>query len=328
MASTDENATDGGLRRFAIALSFPGEHRRFVKNVATYLAEDLGRERVFFDEWHQAELRGTGADLKLEKIYREQALLVIPFFSEHYEKKWCQIEWHAIRALLAERRKEDAVVPVHLDGTRIEGWESIDLGIRRGRRSARVVADEILAAFRHRYPSGLKATTSPPPIVPTIPSEYTGWLQRECADVGLLGLRVAQGQAVRLNHVYVPATTMVRRFEAATQPTERLRGRRGTPDAPPGPSPLDLPGRGYAGMIPEGAEREVPALLLNLLDEQSLYVHGAPGSGKSTFCRWVAWLLCEGKFPAAEIKAPKEFQERFPDRLRGKLPLLVRLREF
>lgn len=304
MASHDRDS-----RRFAIALSFPGEHRRFVKNVATHLAEVLGRERVFFDDWHGAELKGTGADLKLKRIYREQSSLVVPFFSEHYEKMWCQIEWHAIRTVLAERRDDDAVVPVHLDGTRIEGWESIDLGIRRGRRSARVVAEDILEAYRHRYPSD--------GVTPAIPPEYTAWLQRDCTDVGLLGLRVAHGQAVRLNQVYVPATTSVRRFEPSAKDSDRRQGRRGIPNLPEGASLLDEPRHGSAGMVPEGVERDVPALLLNLLDEKSLYVHGDPGSGKSTFCRWVAWLLCEGSFPAAEIPTPAEFQERFPERLRG-----------
>src|SRR3989304_1308117 len=108
------------MRRFAIGLSFPGEHRRLVRNVAIRLADELGKARVFFDEWHEAELRGADADLKLGRIYRDEVDLVVPFFSEHYEKTWCQIEWHAIRVILATRRKDHAVVPVHLDGTRIE----------------------------------------------------------------------------------------------------------------------------------------------------------------------------------------------------------------
>ena len=46
-------------RRFAIALSFPGEHRRFVRNVAERLAQVLGKSRVFFDEWHAAEIEAV-----------------------------------------------------------------------------------------------------------------------------------------------------------------------------------------------------------------------------------------------------------------------------
>ncbi len=51
-------STPGSARRFAIAVSFPGEHRRFVRNVVNRLAEELGKERIFFDEWYEAELLG------------------------------------------------------------------------------------------------------------------------------------------------------------------------------------------------------------------------------------------------------------------------------
>ena len=87
-------------RRFAIAVSFPGEHRRFVRNVVNRLAEVLGRDRVFYDEWYESELVGMDGDLKLRRFYREQSEMVVPFFSEHYDKPWCEIEWHAIRAML------------------------------------------------------------------------------------------------------------------------------------------------------------------------------------------------------------------------------------
>jgi tetratricopeptide (TPR) repeat protein len=139
-------------RRFAIALSFPGEHRRFVKNVAARLAEVLGENRVFYDEWYEAELVGLDGDLKLRRYYREESEIVIPFFSEHYEKDWCQIEWSAIRAMLKTRRKENAVIPIQLDGTRIEGWEEIDFAIRKKSRSARQIADLIIEAYRLRFP--------------------------------------------------------------------------------------------------------------------------------------------------------------------------------
>jgi len=137
-------------KRFAIAVSFPGEHRRFVKNVVTRLAQHLGRERVFFDDWYQPELLGLDADIKLKNIYRDQSELVVPFFSEYYEKDWCQIEWSAIRVILKARRK-DAVVPVQIDGTKVDGWEEIDFAIRKGNRTGKQVADLIFDAYQHRY---------------------------------------------------------------------------------------------------------------------------------------------------------------------------------
>lgn len=142
-------------RRFNIGLSFPGEHRRFVRNVASVLAEHLGKERVFFDEWYNEELTGTALDSKLRKIYRDDCDLVVPFFSAHYAKDWCQLEWHVVRTILLERRKEDAVIPIHLDGTKIEGWEVIDRGIRKGekgRKSGKEIGAALLLICKKRKP--------------------------------------------------------------------------------------------------------------------------------------------------------------------------------
>ena len=155
-------------KRFAIAVSFPGEHRRFARNVVNRLAEALGRDRVFYDQWYEAELLGLDGDLKLKRYYRNQSELIVPFFSEHYEKPWCRVEWHAIRAMLLARRRDDAVVPVEMDGTRIEGWESIDFAIRKGKRIGRQVADLILAVYRHRHPeaapSAVEQVAAPEPV--------------------------------------------------------------------------------------------------------------------------------------------------------------------
>jgi hypothetical protein len=46
-------------RRFAIALSFPGEHRDYVREVAEALStafenDEVGRDRVFYDAWRES----------------------------------------------------------------------------------------------------------------------------------------------------------------------------------------------------------------------------------------------------------------------------------
>jgi hypothetical protein len=135
--------------RFHIALSFPGEHRDFVLKVAEALATRLTRERVFYDEWYEAELLGAGGDLKLQSMYK-QADLVIPFFSEYYSKSWCSLEWETIRGILLNRRREDAVIPVHLDGTDIPGWSEVNFGIRLRDRTPQKISDLILEAFAIR----------------------------------------------------------------------------------------------------------------------------------------------------------------------------------
>lgn len=128
---------------------------------------------------------------------------------------------------------------------------------------------------------------------PAVSSSYRTWLQSQCAELEFQGLKLKHGQAVRLNHVYVPLRTWA--------PGER-RGRL--------------------------LRRVELRPLLNVLGEGSLYVSGVPGSGKSMFCRWVAWLACAGGIPPHEIEAPEGYAEVLDASLKDRLPLLVRLRDF
>ena len=165
---------------------------------------------------------------------------------------------------------------------------------------------------------------SPPPIPPS----YIAWLTEQCKDITPFGMKPAQGQSVCLQQVYVPPVTSPRfspdlpdddagvsenDVTAAGQKRKRPNRK---------PKPLDAVARGAETPEPK------PQVLLHRLGEQSLYVSGDAGTGKSTFCRWVALLVATGNCPPFEVAGPNEFQETFPDSLRGRLPLLVRLREF
>ncbi len=131
-----------------------------------------------------------------------------------------------------------------------------------------------------------------------VPPAYRDWLRREYAKIDL-ELRRKEGHAVRLNNVYVPLTTLASRRVERNGETVLAR-------------------RAFLQAI----------LLLDILGGESLYISGPAGIGKSTFCRWVAWLACEGAMPAQGLAAPEWYAERFPEELRNRLPLLVRLRDF
>jgi formylglycine-generating enzyme required for sulfatase activity len=125
---------------------------------------------------------------------------------------------------------------------------------------------------------------------------YLEWLRGTCESVELLGLDRKEAQSVRLGQVYVPAVTAARPEFA---------------DADSG------------GIYDNRYE-----LLLHRLGENSLYVPGAPGSGKSTFCRWLALCVATGAIPQHPVSVPRPFIEELPEDLRRRFPFLCRLREW
>ncbi|MDV6340249.1 TIR domain-containing protein [Nitrosomonas sp. Is24] len=113
-------------KRFLVALSFPGEHRNFVSQVADVLAESLGKDKVFYDQWYTAELAQPDMDTLLQSFYHKHAELVVPFLCADYErKKWCGLEWRAIRDLIKQRQSKD-IMPMRFDSAEITGFYSID----------------------------------------------------------------------------------------------------------------------------------------------------------------------------------------------------------
>jgi formylglycine-generating enzyme required for sulfatase activity len=126
---------------------------------------------------------------------------------------------------------------------------------------------------------------------------YLAWLRQTCESFELLGLNLKETQNVRLGQVYVPAVT-----EPKDEPAKQRN--------------------------PEALREESHALLLHRLGEESLYLPGAPGAGKTTFCRWLALVVATGSVPGHKIAVAEEFEEKLPGELRGRFPLLCHLREW
>jgi hypothetical protein len=133
-------------RRFAVALTFPGERREFVQKVARFLRDALGTQRVFYDFDFQEELAGPNLDLKLNRIYSEDADLVVVFVCGDYqEKEWCGLEWRAVRSIMKSKsRPDDDIMFLRFDEKNLEGLLPIDGFMDISRRSPRKVADAIL----------------------------------------------------------------------------------------------------------------------------------------------------------------------------------------
>jgi hypothetical protein len=58
-------------KRFKVALSFAGERRDYIAQVAELLASELGKDKVFYDAWYKAELARPNLDVYLQTIYHQ-----------------------------------------------------------------------------------------------------------------------------------------------------------------------------------------------------------------------------------------------------------------
>lgn len=89
-------------RRFTVALSFPGEYRNFVSQVAQELANTLSEERVLYDKFHEEELARLDLHIYLPALYRKDSELIVIFLCAEYARKvWCKLEWRHISQLIA-----------------------------------------------------------------------------------------------------------------------------------------------------------------------------------------------------------------------------------
>ena len=161
-------------QRFKIALSFPGEHRGFVEQVAARLADQVGRDRVLYDKYYEAEFARTDLDTYLQRLYHDESELVAVFLCADYERKdWCGLEWRAIRDLI-KKRQTSTVMPLRFDDTEIPGLFSTDGYVWIGGRSPEEIADLILQRLQVNagQPSALPPSSPvvPPPPAPPSPT--------------------------------------------------------------------------------------------------------------------------------------------------------------
>lgn len=130
-------------KRFLVALSFPGEHRSFVENIAETLAKTLGKSKVFYDQFYEAELARPNLDTYLQHIYHDDADLIVVFICEDYNnKEWCHLEARAIRDLIKKRR-DDEVMFIRVDDGSVDGVFSIDGYVSAKGRPAKKIAELI-----------------------------------------------------------------------------------------------------------------------------------------------------------------------------------------
>jgi hypothetical protein len=104
---------------FEIALSFAGEDRAYVDQVANLL-RDSG-VKVFYDIFEEATLWGKNLYDYLSDVYQNKALYTVMFISESYAHKlWTNHERQAMQARAFQEHQE-YILPARFDDTPIPG---------------------------------------------------------------------------------------------------------------------------------------------------------------------------------------------------------------
>lgn len=106
-------------KKYDVALSFAGEDRHYVKEVAEILR--FSGIEVFYDEFEESYLWGKNLYTYLRSIYSEQALYTIMFCSDSYAKKlWTNLERESAQER-AFRENSEYILPARFDDTKIPG---------------------------------------------------------------------------------------------------------------------------------------------------------------------------------------------------------------
>lgn len=104
---------------YDVVLSFAGEDRNFVREVAYRLQEK--KVSVFYDEFRQAELWGKDLFSYFTDIYMKRARFCVMFLSKHYAiKPWPRHERKSAQARELTTLSE-YILPVRIDNTEIPG---------------------------------------------------------------------------------------------------------------------------------------------------------------------------------------------------------------
>lgn len=132
-------------RIFDFSLSFAGEDRAVAAKLH-HLLERSGA-RVFYDDKFRPFLLGKKMTKEFKKIYGASTRFVVPIISKHYpEKDWTDFEF-SIGKRERGRRREEFILPLRLDKTKILGLHDdvgyIDLQQTSIKEAAEVLLSKI-----------------------------------------------------------------------------------------------------------------------------------------------------------------------------------------
>ncbi|HEY9160991.1 MAG TPA: hypothetical protein VIS94_07900 [Desulfomonilia bacterium] len=111
---------------FDVSFTFAGESRDIVEQVVRELEKILDKNRIFYDNNFISQLARPSLDTLLQDIYRNRSKLIVVFLCEKYQdKKWCGLEFRAIREMIMEK-EINKIMYIRLDTGHVDGVFNTD----------------------------------------------------------------------------------------------------------------------------------------------------------------------------------------------------------
>lgn len=106
---------------FDVAFTFAGESRSLVEEIVRDLEKKIGKGNIFYDNNFISQLARPSLDTLLQDIYRNRSKLIVVFLCEQYQnKKWCGLEFRAIKELIMEK-EITKIMFIRLDDGHVDG---------------------------------------------------------------------------------------------------------------------------------------------------------------------------------------------------------------
>lgn len=105
-----------------------------------------------YDLFHRAEFPRPNLDIYLQKLYNTESDLIVVFFCEEYQrKKWCGLEWRAIRDLINQRNNDGRVMLVKCGDVEIEGLFATTDGFFDARDMTKKDIEKLISGIIKRF---------------------------------------------------------------------------------------------------------------------------------------------------------------------------------
>jgi TIR domain len=138
------NQVEQPLKRFFdVALSFAGEDREYVEEVATLLKQN--NIKVFYDRFEEIDLWGKNLADHLGEVYSKKTRFVVMFVSQHYAAKvWTNYERQQAQSS-ALKSYGEYVLPARFDDTEVPGLSDSVAYLDLRKLTPKELTDRILA---------------------------------------------------------------------------------------------------------------------------------------------------------------------------------------